>query len=135
MKQFKNIITYIWQLPQHLLALIIKNHYPIIKVIYYKTSIIYIIKKGRFAISLGKYIFINENFSKNPMARMIPHEYGHSIQSKILGPLYLIIVGIPSITQNKLSSFLKKRGHIKMSQNYYNRFPENWADRLGKVKR
>jgi len=28
--------------------------------------------------------------------RTLVHEYGHTIQSIILGPLYLLIIGIPS---------------------------------------
>lgn len=27
---------------------------------------------------------------------LLVHEYGHTIQSMILGPLYLIVIGIPS---------------------------------------
>ena len=28
--------------------------------------------------------------------RLLVHEYGHTIQSLILGPLYLVLIGIPS---------------------------------------
>lgn len=45
----------------------------------------------------------------------------------MLGPIYLIAVGIPSLTLSILSQFSKK-----VRQNYFKLFPENWADKLGK---
>jgi len=53
----------------------------------------------------------------------IRHEYGHSIQSMILGPLYLIFIGIPSAIGNLVS---RKRRIA-----YYSQPWEAWADRLG----
>jgi hypothetical protein len=41
------------------------------------------------------------------------------------GPLYLIVVGLPSIIQN----ILGKLGIIS-DLNYYKRYPENWANKL-----
>jgi hypothetical protein len=48
----------------------------------------------------------------------------------MLGPLYLFIVGIPSVTMNMLT-----KAKILKRENYYKRWPETWADKLGKVKR
>jgi hypothetical protein len=48
------------------------------------------------AVSLGQYIFIFSDYGKDEM-RIIKHEYGHTRQSHILGPLYLLVVGVPSI--------------------------------------
>lgn len=58
------------------------------------------------------------------------HERGHSRQSELLGPLYLIMVGIPSLTMNVLTQL-----GILRASNYYKRWPESWADQLGGVKR
>lgn len=130
----KNPILFIWQLPQHILGLILMAIYRPTNYKEYKSSTVYILHdKGRFAVSLGNIIFIHESFlhSKN----IIPHEYGHTIQSYIFGPLYLIVIGLPSIIQNIIGSYLYKKGNKKMHNNYYKRFPEKWADKLGKVKR
>ena len=54
------------------------------------------------------------------------HEYGHSIQSKILGPLYLLVIGLPSIIWAGL--FEKYRNKHKIS--YYSFFTEKWANKL-----
>lgn len=65
------------------------------------------------------------------------HERGHRVQSRILGPLYLILVGIPSLFRN-LSFRRKQRNQGKYSfyklvKWYYHGYPENWADKLGNV--
>ena len=41
-------------------------------------------------ISLGRYVFTNMLWGEVSYR----HEFGHSVQSLILGPLYLIIIGI-----------------------------------------
>jgi hypothetical protein len=46
------------------------------------------------AISLGMFIF---TFTPHVSDRLVRHEYGHSIQSMVLGPLYLLMIGIPSM--------------------------------------
>lgn len=85
-----------------------------------------------FGMSLGSFIFwsksdnavilINEN--------NIEHEYGHSIQSLIFGPLYLVVVGLPSILRVIYGSIFYAINKKKWL-NYYKGYPENWADILG----
>jgi hypothetical protein len=62
------------------------------------------------------------------------HEYGHSIQSRWLGPAYLPVVGLPSTLR-----VLYAVGHRHLLGRrwggYYDGFPENWADALGGVDR
>ena len=57
------------------------------------------------------------------------HEYGHSIQSLILGPLYLIIIGIPSTLWGFLPSLSAKRKKHHIS--YFIFYTERWANLLG----
>jgi len=74
-------------------------------------------------ISLGKFIIVsNRIFDKN----MILHEYGHTVQGYMLGPLYLLVIGIPSLLLSILSRF-----STTVSNNYFRYFPERWADKLG----
>lgn len=79
------------------------------------------------AISLGNFIFLNDRYDYNTLM----HEFGHTKQSLYLGPLYLIVVGIPSFIW--CNCFYKYR--VKNRVSYYSVYPENWADRLGNVKR
>ena len=60
-------------------------------------------------------------------SRLLVHEYGHTIQSLILGPLYLIVIGIPSTMWAFL--FEKKRKDEQIPYGAF--FTEKWANRLG----
>jgi hypothetical protein len=133
MKKVLHWITFIWQLPQHLVALIIVFLYKgrISSITPIKTSNLYQLKGIRWGVSFGQYIFLPVNPNDNSLL----HEYGHSIQSKIFGPLYLLIIGLPSITMNILSTVLYFMGNKQFYSNYYNRWPESWADHLGGVNR
>lgn len=90
------------------------------------------------SVSLGLFIFISENcpFDKRQENRIpddeiynrtLVHEYGHTIQSLILGPLYIIIIGIPSMIW--LSLFSSYR--IKNSVSYFEFYTEDIANKLG----
>mgnify|MGYP001590094760 CR=1 FL=1 len=129
-KLARDILIWIWCFPQMLLGLIyyIVLRNKIIKKEIYKGVPIYCFKgKIVFGVSLGTWIFIEEKiYNKNT----IKHEYGHVLQHYILGPFALLIIDIPSAIQ-----FLISRYNKNFSKNYYKRFPENWADKLGKVKR
>ena len=91
-------------------------------------------------ISLGLFVFIPQ--SCHPILResreltpeesrqaVLVHEYGHCIQSLLLGPLYLIAVGVPSYLWANLPRFRRMRREKKLS--YYAVYPENWANALG----
>lgn len=84
------------------------------------------------AVSLGHFVFWSTVDS--PVVRVNPdnklHEYGHARQSRLLGPLYLPVVGVPSVMRVAYASmqYLVTR---KPWDGYYDGFPENWADRLG----
>ena len=69
---------------------------------------------------------VSDNNSGLP--RVMKHEFGHSVQSFYFGPLYLLIIGIPSISRySKIFLKVKKQAW----QNYYKGYPENWANTLG----
>ena len=61
---------------------------------------------------------------------LVNHEIGHIRQEAILGVFYLPLIALPSITWNLLT-----RADVLQSDTYYDRWPENWADELGGVKR
>ena len=75
-------------------------------------------------VSLGCFIFVSRMD-----ADILQHEYGHTIQSLVLGPLYLLIIGLPSFIWCKTPYFIRKRQNENIS--YYKLYTERWADRLG----
>ena len=80
-------------------------------------------------ISFGCFIFINAKREKDSIATTSVHEYGHTIQSLILGPLYLFAVGIPSFVWCNAKKYRALRKEQNIS--YFSRYPENWANCLG----
>ena len=72
-------------------------------------------------ISLGLFLFVDSEL-------ICYHEYGHSLQSLILGPLYLPLVGLPSL----IWAAIFKRTHP--DRPYLSVYPENWAESLGQPK-
>jgi len=126
------MISWLWQLPQHLLALALMALYkPKLTEEYKGCTVCWV--GAEWGVSLGRYILLSEDYRDDD--NVIGHEHGHSLQSKILGWLYLPMVGLPSITMNLLSLFLLAIGRPRFSENYYHRWPESWADRLGGVSR
>ncbi len=79
-------------------------------------------------LSLGLFIFTPSEERPNSQPIRV-HEYGHTIQSLILGPLYLFVVGIISVTWANLPYFVKRRRTRCIR--YTSCFVESWASRLG----
>lgn len=91
-------------------------------------------------ISLGLFVFVSEKASRYMQdGRELPpaeakqgvlvHEYGHCVQSLLLGPAYLPLVGLPSYLWANLPALRKWRR--AQGRSYYSVYPENWANRLG----
>ncbi len=130
------LFLFIWELPQNLLGMVV---YVIMKI---KGRIVnteqdayhLFIETPGTGVSLGWFIFWTP--SGNRFAHLKNdcrmHEYGHALQSKMLGPLYLPVVGIPSLARAAYSRWYKRK-YGSSWQNYFNAFPENWADKLGEV--
>ncbi|MBQ2158158.1 MAG: hypothetical protein II443_06305 [Oscillospiraceae bacterium] len=96
--------------------------------------------KSVSSVSLGLFVFVtsepfffdqlkNEYSAEELSERLLVHEYGHTIQSLILGPLYLIVIGIPSTLWGFLPSLNNKRKTEGLS--YFSFFTEKWANVLG----
>lgn len=143
MKYLKKILAFIWQLPQIIVGLLF---FLLMKLFFGKKISIYKIHLQKpwdwsayylirlpipLGVSFGPLVF----GSKETLSQQMNHELGHSKQSLMLGWAYLIVIGIPSITMNILSTILFFYGHKKFAENYYKRWPESWADRLGGVNR
>ena len=120
-------IECIWQLPQNLIGSLYKEFISkdIITRINYDASIYECyLTRGGGGLTLGRFIFVNQHFSD--LEETILHEIGHVKQSRILGPLYLIIIGIPSISWAGLRRLIPALKKI----NYYWFYTENWANKL-----
>lgn len=75
------------------------------------------------AVTLSKYIFADDRYYDSAL---ICHEYGHRIQSRLLGPLYLPAVGIPSLVW----ALMFKGYRTRRRKDYFGFYTEAWANRL-----
>lgn len=121
------IILYIWQLPQNLLGLLVILFTGAKKDVW--DGITYYNGKLCGGVSLGNYIIIDRRYYND--VRTPHHEHGHQIQSKYLGILYLILIGIPS----GLGNLIFRIPYVRMHYDYYSQPWERWADKLGGVQR
>lgn len=80
-------------------------------------------------LSLGLFIFTpkKDAWMSQPIR---VHEYGHTIQSMVLGPL-MLFVGIISVTWGNLPYYAKKRKEKKLP--YTACFVEWWASKWGEL--
>lgn len=127
----KNVLLFLWQLPQIIIGSICIGAWCIITSEYYWTTlngtIVCFFDKFPSWISgicfgtiagVKKIKFMNGKEETNitawyVVADVAAHELGHSLQSKILGPLYLVAIAIQ---------------HIPFWIPYEKRFMEAWAN-------
>ena len=126
------ILRFIWELPQNILGLFVRLwvRKKVLKTEYIHSR--WFFNTPAFGVSLGSFVFYSD--AENPFVKINPdnkkHEFGHTIQSMIFGPLYILVIGLPSISR-VLYSLLYYRKHKRIWTHYYDGYPENWADRLG----
>ena len=88
--------------------------------------------RRRDSVALGMFIFFGHG-NRPEAERMLSHEYGHTLQSMMLGPFYLPMIGLPSYlwaNHGRINQIWKSG---KCS--YFDFYTERWADRLGGVSR
>ena len=127
MNTFKNIILYLWQLPQNLIGLLLvlilqpEESYDMDGCrLYYATRM-------RGGISLGRYVIVR-SWMKDYTGNTERHELGHAKQSRMLGWFYLFVIGLPSLLWAAWWNEDRNR-------DYYSFYTERWADHLGGVNR
>ena len=139
----KKILNYIlsalfliWELPQNLIGVIVFYIYATFSdviVVDEGTSVsVYTSIKG--GLSLGAFCFLQKGYYRNPskyVTKTILHTKGHSKQSRILGPLYLLVIGVPSLIWKALRTCFK----YFRKKDYYSFYTEKWADKLAGVER
>lgn len=121
-------ILLLLEFPQNLIGLIgtlfyRKNH----KYIYKNDALVIKIKGIWGAVTLGKYIFADDNYFSDK--NIIAHEYGHRLQSRILLFLYIPVIGIPSLIWAGCFQWYRK----KFSISYYSFYTEKWANELADI--
>ena len=127
-----NALLAIWILPQWITAgigwLIFRNG----KLYYNEDAKILVLNVnkghlfGNACFSSGPIVFTTPECSENTLK----HETGHSVQSLMFGPLFHIIVSLPSIIR-----FWVRRLFNKSYEWYLSGWPESSAEKLGHTNR
>ena len=120
---FKTLL-WVWCFPQMLIGLLVKAF---TKAKIHGDHYRYGLSMG--SVSLGEYIFLCPSQWSNE--EILKHEKGHTAQSRILGWLYLPVVGIPSVVWKVCFKKYRKKHNVS----YYAFYTESWADKLGGVVR
>lgn len=126
----------IWELPQNVLGALLLG---VTKTIGAAQEVS--IEQGRvfvrangIGISLGHFVFYTDRSTRwyraDPLMKR--HEHGHTFQSRWFGPLYLPVIGVPSVMRATYAVAYREVTGQKW-RGYYDGYPEKWADRLGGI--
>ena len=132
---FTLLINCTWGIIQSFLGLVLFLVFIMKPHFWYKGSVVTVdaafkSTKIRGGVALGLFIFTTLGIEKEQIASnsLIQHEYGHVIQSALLGPFFLLIVGLPSLIWARVFASWRK----KHNKDYYSFYTESWADKWGK---
>lgn len=124
----KQTLLFLWCLPQNIAGLIVlaiakcqgakSERYNNTLVTYWKSGC---------GLSLGRFIFISPKDDHSALR----HEYGHYLDGICLGPLFLLVIGIPSFCWAAFFDKYRRKNNIS----YYSFYTERRADKLGEVIR
>ena len=121
----RHVFLVIWQLPQVIVGGLVALYLTAQDKVVFNDHTRYWNWQKTSGLSLSEYfIFVNKyapDFQED-------HEEGHALQSIALGPLYLIVIGIPSF----IWACLKSLGFFR-SISYYSFYTEKWANDWGDV--
>ena len=137
LKIIKSILFYLWQftyaIVQNIIGLVMLAIYKsqgAESEWYHNALITYIDKKNFGGVSLGMFIFINKSRNGDALHDTKIHEYGHTVQSLILGPLWLFVIALPSVIWCNVPYFVRMRKLKNVS--YYRAYCDGWAKICGK---
>lgn len=144
-KKLLQALLFLWQLPQNALALFLialmgaeKKDIITSRAFFQKHKKCFLFKvwearrfnAGWGAVSLGAYILAGD---KNALSyNTLAHEKGHQVQSRRLGWLYLLVIGLPSVCGNLYDRMAHRHWTSERRRKWYYSLPwEKSADKLG----
>ncbi len=80
----------------------------------------------RSSMGMGLFVFFGHGRSSRA-GQILVHEYGHTLQSAVLGPFFLPLVGLPSLIWAAAYGHRRRR----RGSSYYQFYTEKWASAWG----
>jgi len=93
---------------------------------FYGAKVVEVPTSGFGGLTLGKYIMVGKGSLNS--TNLLTHEYGHTVQSLYLGPLYLVVIGLPSLTWAQFGGDYRRANGV----GYYSFYTESWANDLAR---
>ena len=87
---------------------------------------------NRGGLSLGVFIFLSVQDTRGS-GRLCAHEYGHTIQCLLLGPLYWVAVAIPSVIWYHFFAGYRKRHDIPYDALFCERWATAWGGKWSRI--
>lgn len=119
------VLQFTWGLPVNLIGLLVFLCCGRCPRERFCNSVVTYLPGNRGGLSLGIFIFLSTSGGGD----LRPHEYGHTIQCLLLGPLYWVVVALPSVVWCFLFAGYREKRRIPYDALYC----ERWATAWGRV--
>lgn len=121
-------VQWTWGLPVNLIGLIVYACvYKKCRHEKFKNAYISYVKWNQGGLSLGLFIFMADEKPEAWTRNTRIHEYGHTIQCLLLGPLYWFVIAAPSAIWCNFFANYRKKNNVS----YYKLYCESWANKWG----
>nr|WP_325211230.1 hypothetical protein [uncultured Oscillibacter sp.] len=117
------LVQFTWGLPVNLAGLLVFLCYPHSRRERFCNSSVTYLPGGQGGLSLGVFLFLGGQ--ENPGLRV--HEYGHTIQCLFLGPLYWVLVVLPSAVWYHCFASYRQKRRIPYDALYCERWATAWG--------
>lgn len=126
------LLQFTWGLPQNLVGLIafLVMRKTCRHERFHNAFVTYVQTDKPFGgVSLGIFIFVNADRTGEWLHDTRIHEYGHTIQSIVLGPIWPFVIALPSVIWCNFPPLCRYRKEKDIS--YYALYCEGWANLWG----
>ncbi len=126
------LVDWTWALPINLIGFIAYIIFAVIKGCkherFFNATVTYV--PGDWGgISFGTFIFMNPDRPDDWLRDTKIHEYGHTWQALLLGPIWFLVIAIPSFIWCNFKPCINYRKNNNVS--YYSLYCEAWANAWG----
>ena len=135
---FFYLVQWTWSLPVNIVGLV--AYLICTKVKGYKhqkfgySNIVYI-PWNQGGLSMGLFIFMRDGHpDKEWTYNTRIHEYGHTWQCLLLGPLYYLVIAIPSAIWCNFFANYRKKNNVSYYKLYCESWANNWGQKFSKME-
>lgn len=125
-KAFFYLLQFTWGLPVNLAGLLLFLCCRGSRRETFHNSVVTCLPGDFGGLSLGVFIFLSVQ-NANERRRLCVHEYGHTVQCLFLGPLYWLLVVLPSAVWYHFFSGYRKRRQTPYDALYCERWATAWG--------